>query len=97
MLCNSGATLWLGGTTSLIDLYRLLFANRLLGVGRGTLRCVECRFLSFGFYEFCMIMEDLDVLSVGNVTYKKVKVSSYIAQYPILRLSLARTFRHLNN
>ena len=31
-----------------------------------------------------MIMDNSNVLSVGNVTYKKVKVCSYIAWYPLL-------------
>ena len=68
-LCNSGATLWLGGTTSLIDCNLVLldvrFSNR--SEGADVLNVV----FPFSFYEVCWVMDDskdLLVLSTGDVT-----------------------------
>jgi len=67
-LCNSGATLWLGGTTQLVDFYHLLCQ---VWAFLGQCKCQDVFnvFSDFGklLYEFYVFTEDSKILSVGDV------------------------------
>ena len=62
-LCNSGATLWLVGTTPLIDFER-----------KRRPACVECHLFFQFVWSFSVTKEstDLLVLSIGDVTYHMI-------------------------
>ena len=67
-LCNSGATLWLGETTPLIDWYHLTYRTCAFQTERNArISRMSCHALSFR--DLYMYMEGSKALSAGELTY----------------------------
>ena len=69
-VCNSGTTLWLGGTTLVVDFYHLLVWCELLAEGREGLYVLNVIF-SFSSSKLDMVEEDQKLLSVDDELYRK--------------------------
>jgi hypothetical protein len=67
MLCNSGATLWLGETTPLIDWYHLTYRTCAFQTERNArISRMSCH--AFSFRDLYMYMEGSKALSAGELT-----------------------------